>query len=152
MENRIKVSDKITTAGQPSEEEIKKLSQEGFKSVVNLRTSREGDQPLSTEKEGNLVRELGMKYLNIPISLQEGIKPEQVDQFRKEMELLPSPVFVHCSKGKRAGAFTLMYMAIKEGMTGEEAIQKAMSLGFACDEPQLKDFFKKYIDQHKNVS
>ena len=151
MENRIKVSDEITTAGQPSKEGIKKLPQEGFKSVVNLCASGEEDQPLSPEKEGKLVRELGMKYLNIPISTQEGIKPEQVDRFRKEIEFLPAPVFVHCSKGKRAGAFTMMYMAIKEGMTGEEAIQKAMSLGFACDVPQLKDFFKKYIDQHKKV-
>ena len=41
----------ITTAGQPSEEEIKKLPQEGFKSVVNLCSSGEKDQPLSPEKE-----------------------------------------------------------------------------------------------------
>lgn len=43
MENRIKVSDEITTAGQPSQEEIKRLPQEGFKSVVNLCSSGEED-------------------------------------------------------------------------------------------------------------
>ncbi len=28
-------------------------------------------------------------------------------------------------------------------------LQKAMSIGFACDMPQLKDFFINYINQHK---
>lgn len=149
MKDRIKISDRVTSAIQPTEEEIKKLPQEGFKSVVNLRASGEEDQPLSPKEEGELVQKLGMKYLNIPVSTQEGIKPGQVDRFRNEMELLPAPVFVHCSKGKRSGAFTLMYLAIQEGLRGEEALQKAMSMGFACDVPQLKAFFINYIDQHK---
>ena len=34
-------------------------------------------------------------------------------------------------------------------MTGEEAIQKAMSMGFACDVPQLKDFFKIILTSTK---
>lgn len=148
MEDRIKINDRVTSASQPSEEEIKKLPQQGFKSVVNLRASGEEDQPLSPKEEGDLVHKLGMKYLHIPVSTKEGIKPELVDRFRKEIELLPAPVFVHCSKGKRSGAFTMMYSALKEGITGEQALQKAMSMGFACDVPQLKAFFINYINQH----
>ncbi|MDE1889692.1 MAG: protein tyrosine phosphatase family protein [Planctomycetota bacterium] len=152
MKDRIKINDRVTSASQPSEEEIKKLPQQGFKSVVNLRASGEEDQPLSPKDEGDLVKKLGMKYLNIPVLIKEGIKPEQVDRFREEIELLPAPVFVHCHTGKRAGAFTMMYQALKEGITGEQALQKAMSMGFACDAPQLKAFFIDYIDQHKKVS
>ncbi|WP_347273938.1 protein tyrosine phosphatase family protein [Candidatus Kuenenia sp.] len=148
MKDQVKINDSITSAGQPSEEEIKKLPQEGFKSVVNLRASGEEDQPLSPKEEGELVKKSGMKYLNIPVSVKEGIKPEQVDQFCKEIERLPAPVFVHCSKGKRAGAFAMMYLALKEGITGEQALQKAMSMGFECDAPQLKAFFIDYINQH----
>ncbi len=151
MQDRIKISDKITSASQPSEADIKKLPQQGFKSVVNLRSSGEEEQPISPKEEGDLIQKLGMKYLNIPVSMKEGIKPELVDRFRKEIDLLPAPVFVHCHTGKRAGAFTMMYSALKEGLAGEEAFQKAMSIGFACDVPQLKTFFINYIDQHKKV-
>ncbi|MDN3515669.1 MAG: protein tyrosine phosphatase family protein [Candidatus Brocadia sp.] len=149
MKDRIKTSDRITSASQPSKEEIEKLPQQGFKSVINLRASGEEDQPLSPKDEEFLVRKCGMKYLHIPVSMKEGIKPGLVDQFCKEIELLPTPVFVHCHTGKRAGAFTMMHVGLKEGLTGEEALQKAMSIGFACDMPQLKDFFINYINQHR---
>lgn len=149
MEDRIKINDNITSASQPSKEEIEKLPQQGFKSVINLRTFGEDAQPLSPKDEGVLVRKCGMKYLHIPVSMKEGITPELVDQFRKEIELLPTPIFVHCRTGKRAGAFSMMHTALKEGLTGEEVLQKAMSIGFACDMPQLKDFFVNYINQHK---
>lgn len=151
MKDRIKISDKVISSSQPSEEEIKKLPEQGFKSVVNLRAAGEDEQPLSPKDEGDLVQKLGMKYLHIPVSMKEGIKPELVDQFRREIELLPAPVLVHCHTGKRAGAFTMMYSALKEELTGEEALQKAMSIGFSCDVPQLKAFFINYIDQHKKV-
>ncbi|MFO0794164.1 MAG: hypothetical protein U0586_08860 [Candidatus Brocadiaceae bacterium] len=47
MKDRIKISDKVISSSQPSEEEIKKLPQQGFKSVVNLRAAGEDEQPLS---------------------------------------------------------------------------------------------------------
>ncbi len=151
MQEQIKINDRITSSSQPTEEEIKKLPLQGFKTVINLRATGEEDQPLSPEEEGKIVQGLGMKYLNIPVSMKDGIRPEQVDRFRQEIEALPAPIFVHCSKGKRAGAFCMMYVAVKEGMTGEEAIQKSMSKGFACDMPQLKEFFRNYIDQRRNT-
>lgn len=151
MQDQIKINDSITSASQPTEEEIKKLPQKGFKSVVNLRGSGEENQPLSPKDEGELVQKLGMKYLNIPVSMKEGIKPELVDGFRKEIALLPAPVFVHCYTGKRAGAFAMIHVALKECLTGEEALKKAMSIGFACDAPQLKDFFVNYINLHRKI-
>ena len=68
MKNEIKIDENITSARQPTEDEIKKLPQRGFKSVINVRTSGEEDQPLTPEAEGELVRKLGMQYLNIPVS------------------------------------------------------------------------------------
>lgn len=148
MKDQIKITEDITSSSQPSKEEIKELPQQGFKSVINLRTSEEEDMPFSPHEEGELVRELGMEFLNIPISSKEGPKPEQVDQFRSEIEHLPKPVFIHCHRGKRSGALTMIYLALKEGMTGEKALQKAQSMGFECDVPRLKEFFVSYINQN----
>jgi uncharacterized protein (TIGR01244 family) len=148
MEKQIEINDKITSAGQPTRDELKKLPHQGFKSIINLRANGEDDQPLSPEEEGQMANEFGMRYVNIPVSVQEGPKSEQVDRFRKEVEHLPGPVLVHCNKGKRSGAFSLMHIAVKEGMTAESAYKKAESMGYECDSPQLKLFFMDYIEKH----
>ncbi|MDN3511866.1 MAG: protein tyrosine phosphatase family protein [Candidatus Jettenia sp.] len=147
MKDQMKISEEITSSRQPSKEEIKKLPQQGFKSVVNLRTSEE-DMSFSLQEEGELVRESGMEYLNIPISTKEGPKSEQVDQFRTEIEHMPKPIFIHCHTGKRSRALAMIYLALKEGLTGEEALQKAQSMGFECNVPGLKEFFINYINQN----
>lgn len=152
MRARVGINDRITSGRQPTEEEIKKLPQEGFRTIINLRTTGEEDQAFTPQQEGNLVKDLGMTYVNIPVSSQEGPKPGQVDQFRKEVERLPGPVFVHCRRGKRSGAFALMHEAVKEGLSGEEAFQKAESLGYECDVPKLKEFFKNYINEHQKAA
>ena len=36
--------------------------------------------------------------------------------------------------------------AVEEGMSGDEAVQKAEDMGFECDVPELEAFVKKYID------
>ncbi|MCF6159191.1 MAG: phosphatase [wastewater metagenome] len=148
MKDEIKINDNITSARQPTEEEIRKLPQKGFKSVINLRTAGEEDQPLSPKAEEELVRKAGMEYTNIPISTKEVPKPEQIELVRKALDCMAKPIYVHCHRGKRSGALTMIDQALKRGMTGEEALQKAQSMGFECDVPHLKDFFVNYINQH----
>jgi uncharacterized protein (TIGR01244 family) len=148
MEARMKINEKITSARQPSEEELKKLPLEKFRSVINLRTEGEEDQPLSPAEEGELVKDLGLLYVNIPVSPKEGPKAEQVDRFLKEVDRLPGPIFVHCRRGKRSGAFAMISESLRQNLSGREALQKAESMGFECDVPRLKEFFIEYIDNH----
>lgn len=147
MQDRMKMNDHVSVGAQTSEEQLRQLASEGFKSVVNLRTEGEKDQPLSPEAEGEKVRELGLAYLHIPVSAKEP-KPEQVDRFRAEVSGLPGPVFVHCASGKRAGAFTMIHQAVESGWSGDETLEKAEQMGFQCDVPELKDFVRGYVDGH----
>ena len=148
MQERMKISDQITVGAQPTAEQLQDLVQEGFKTVVNLRTEGESDQPLSPEEEGNEVRALAMKYLHIPVSSQ-AMQPDEVDQFRRELGQLPGPIFVHCHKGKRAGAFAMMHSAIEAGWTGDQTLQTAQQMGFECDVAALAEFVKGYIDRNR---
>lgn len=149
MKSRIKINEKITSGRQPTEEELRNLPQEGYKAVINLRAAGEEDQPLSPQEEAELVKSLGLKYLNIPVSTQEGLKTEQVDQFLQEVDRLPGPVFVHCRRGKRSGAFSMIFEALQQGLAGQEALEQAESMGFECDVPRIKEFFINYIDEHR---
>ncbi len=147
MKDTIQINEHITVGPQPSEEELAQLAAQGTKSIVNLRTDGEEDQPLSPAAEGEAVRRLGLEYRHIPVSPQ-GMKPELVDRFRAEIAKLPAPIHVHCASGKRAGAFSMMHAAVERGATGEQTLEEAKKMGFECDQPELEQFVKSYVDQH----
>lgn len=143
----MKINDQVTVGSQPSEDELQKLGQQGFRSVVNFRTQAEEEQPLTPQAEGKKVKSAGMEYLHIPVSMK-AMGPELVDQFREKFADLPKPVFAHCKSGKRAGAMVMMHMAVEQGMTGEQTLQRAKEMGFECDQPELEQFVRQYVDSH----
>jgi len=147
----MKINEQVTVGPQPSEDQLQELHGQGFKSVVNFRTEGEEEQPLSPQDEGEKVKSLGMEYLHIPVSMK-AMGPELVDQFREEYPDLPKPVYAHCKGGKRAGAMAMMNMAVEQGMTGEQTLQKAKEMGFECDKPELEQFVRKYVDEHSSAN
>lgn len=151
MPHTLKINEQITVGPQPSESELKELKDIGFKTVANFRTEEEDDQPISPQEEGEKVQGLGLSYLHIPVSMKE-MKPEQVDRFREEYEKLPKPIYGHCQTGKRAGAFAMMQLACEQGLSGDETIQQAQTMGFECDKQELVEFVREYVDQHSTVS
>ena len=151
MQNTMKINEEVTVGPQPSEQELQQLSSQGFQSVVNFRTDGEEDQPLSPEAEGEKVTAAGLEYVNIPVSMKS-MGPEQVDQFRSKFRELPKQVFAHCKSGERAGAMVMMHIASESGMTGEQTLQQAKEMGFECDQPQLEEFVKNYVDSHSKQS
>lgn len=147
MQNTMKISDRITVGPQPEAKDFAELKRQGFRSVVNLRTSGEEEQPLSPQEEREEVQQQGMEYEHIPVSIED-MQVTLVDKFRLSLSELPGPVYVHCKTGKRAGAFSVMHHAVEQGVSGEEAVHKAMEMGFECDKPALVEFVKDYIDSH----
>lgn len=148
MDDQIRMSDNITIGPQPSEKDLNDLKQSGFKSIVNFRTAGEEEQPISPAQEGEKVSDLGLRYLNVPVSMQE-MRPELVDEFREQLKGLPKPLFAHCKTGKRAGAMVMMDLAVEQGLSGQQTIQKALAMGFECDQPELKQFVENYVDSHQ---
>ncbi len=147
MKDLKKLNDRITIGGQPSASEIEELKRDGFRTIVNLRTEGEDDQPLSPDEEGKAVEAAGMKYVHFPVS-SATMTPEMVDQFREKLPKLDGPVLVHCHAGMRAGAFTMMATAVEEDWSGEETLAKAEAMGFKCEAPQLRQFVSSYVDNH----
>lgn len=147
MAEQIQINDSITVGGQPSIEELRKLSENGFRSIINLRTYHEPDQPLEPDEEERVVRHFGMAYAHIPVT-KDTLSEGKVEVFREKLNSLPPPIFVHCNSGKRAGAFTMMDVAVKQDMSGDQAIDKAEDMGFECDVPELEKFVKCYIEKH----
>lgn len=150
MEKAMKFDGQVTVGAQPSEHQIQQLGQQGFKSVLNFRTEGEEEQPRSPQAEGAKVKAAGMEYLHIPVSMKS-MGPELMDQFREKFQNLPKPVFAHCRSGKRAGAMVMVNMAVEQEMTGDQTLQKAREMGFECDQPQLEQFVRQYVDSHSQA-
>jgi uncharacterized protein (TIGR01244 family) len=147
MVDRIKFNYAITVGGQPAREDLRQLADEGFKAIVNLRPKGEDDQQLDPEVEADIVRELGLRYLNLPVTM-DSISEDKVDSFRRQLAELPEPIYVHCSAGKRAGVFVMMHTAAEQNMSGDEALKKAEEMGFECEQPELESFVKNYVNNH----
>ena len=154
MKDLKKINDQITVSGQPTAEDIAQLKNDGFRTIVNLRAEGEEDQPMSPDEERQAVEKTGMRYIHLPVS-SATMGPETVDKFRAQLHNFEGPVLVHCHAGMRAGAFTMMATATKEGWSGDETLEKAHAMGFECKAPELKQFVRSYVDGHqpaKNAS
>lgn len=90
-----------------------------------------------TQEEERHVQAAGLTYLHHPVD-GEKLSEKVVDSFREKAERLPGPVLVHCASGKRSGAMVMMHRGVEQGMYGDEVIEKAESMGFECDTPDLK--------------
>ncbi len=146
MSNTKKVSDDLSAAGQPTSEELKQAAQEGFKSVLNLRSP---DEVGFLSDEQQQAQAAGLQYANIPLKPSEA-NQEQTELAIQEIENLPKPILIHCAAGARAGGIALIANAISEGLTYEEISQKAQELGLNLEQPHLKQFLlEKYIAKQK---
>jgi len=106
--NYIKVSDTISTSGQPSKKQFKQIAKEGFEVIINLGLNT---HPEALENENKIVSKNGMIYFHIPISWEE---PE-IDRLKLFLILLETlqkenkKVFIHCIKNYRVSVFIYRY-------------------------------------------
>ncbi|PZO49585.1 MAG: phosphatase [Phormidesmis priestleyi] len=150
MENIKRINDQLAVAmGQVTPEELQQAAQEGYKSVLNLRSPNE-EGFLSDEQQQ--AEAAGLKYVNVPVK-PDGMSDELADQVLQEIDQLPKPALIHCKSGMRSGAMTLMYVAIQQGMTADEAMSMGKQNGFDCDSnPKMKQFFEHYVSEHAKAS
>jgi uncharacterized protein (TIGR01244 family) len=152
VDNALRVTDTLFAVGQVQWEQLQQAAQEGFRSVLNLRSPNElGFLP----EEQQMVEALGLHYVNIPLM------PEQIDEMvitriLKTLEQLPKPVVVHCAAGIRSISIALLSTAIQEGLTPDETIARARQIGFryieyAVVNPQIKQRFFDYIARHSKM-
>ncbi len=139
------INDEVSVAGELSPEQLQQASEQGFKSVINLRMPKEkGFLP----DEPQIVELLGMQYAHIPVN-PSSLSGELVAQVSEHIDQLPKPVLMHCSLGLRSAGIGLLRSGIDQGMTVEEFLQRTEAMGLSFnDRPGVKRFFVDYITQH----
>jgi len=142
MKDPIKVSDRLSAGGQPTEQDLALLATAGFKSVVNLRLDGEKNQPLSPASEAAKAAEAGLDYRHVPVSVA-ALSTDDLEAFRKAVEELPGPVFVHCGAGQRACAFSLLLE--RQGETPESVFAEAGRKGVDLPDAPVRDFMRDVL-------
>ena len=118
IKNYVQLTPNLATSGQPTEKQLRAISQAGYAAVVNLAMPDHGD---SIDHEGRLVTELGMGYFHIPVPFDNPTS-EHVRLFCKIMEALKGKrVWVHCIMNYRVSAFMFHYLHKVEGLAQSES-------------------------------
>ncbi len=122
--NYYKLNEEIATSGSINKQGIQWLSDNKFKTIIDLRTPKEG-----TKLELKAVQKLKMAYINIPI---EGgyISEEQVSHFKETLQRSQRPILIHCASGNRVGALWAKYLLSKD-VPKEEALKVGRKIGMS---------------------
>lgn len=119
IRNFVWVSDALATAGQPTEEQIREIAQNGFDVVVNLGLL---DPRYCLPDEASTVTRLGLAYHHIPVDFKA---PQIADYRRFEIvmrEARDRRAFVHCAANYRVSCFIALYGQRHFGWSPERAL------------------------------
>ncbi|MDZ8189627.1 MAG: sulfur transferase domain-containing protein [Nostoc sp. ChiSLP02] len=153
MIDAIQINENLTTTGQIIPKQLEQARQEGFKSVLNLRSP---DELGFSKDEQQIAEALGLHYRNVPLKL-EALNEELITKILTTLEQIPKPAVVHCAAGMRSTGIALLSVAIQEGLTPEQTLSKARNVGFGFFEhagvsPRLKQLFVDYVNKHAKVA
>lgn len=117
----LRVDDRLTTAGQPTEQQLAAVAGEGFEVVINL--ALHDDPRYSLPDEPGVVRSLAMQYVHIPVQFGAPMS-EDLQRFCDAMDAARDrKVFVHCAANKRVTAFLGLYRVLRLGWNEAEAFE-----------------------------
>jgi len=117
IKNYVQVSDRLGTAGQPSEEQLREVAGAGFQVVVNLGLL---DPRYCLADEAGTVASLGLAYHHIPVDFNAP-RPDDLRQFFEAMDASQDQrVFVHCAANYRVSTFVALYGQSRLGWSPEQ--------------------------------
>src|SRR5512138_989400 len=130
----------ITTAAQPSAEQLATAAKSGIKTVIDLRgvdEDRGMDEKATVEK-------LGMSYVTLPVEGSPGVTYANATALDKLIAGAQKPVLIHCATGNRVGAL-LALRDKQNGATNESALALGVASGLAGLKPAVE---KKLAQAH----
>lgn len=144
IRNFLRVNKEFCTGGQPRNEHLAKLKEEGVRAIINLRPP--GEHRAAEEKAE--AERLGLRYFTIPVVYGEP-KEEQATEFLKLTDDEANrPAFIHCAGAIRVGAFWMIRRVLRDGWSIEDAEKEAEKIGLR-EAPHLNEFARAYIEKHR---
>ncbi|ABA22657.1 conserved hypothetical protein [Trichormus variabilis ATCC 29413] len=125
MDTVRKINNELAIAGQITPDQFQKITEDGYKSVLNLRSP---DERGLLDNEQEKLEFLGLRYINFPMKFEE-INNRTTLQILQTINELPKPLLIHCDNSIRSSVLALLYVATKQGITFEKALELSSNLG-----------------------
>ena len=144
IENFGQMDDNFYRGAQPLPDDYKSLKELGINTVIDLRKD-------ATDYEKKSVEDLGMKYVNIPMTGWT-TKDESVAEFLKVInDSSTGKVYVHCAAGKhRTGLVGAIYRLEKYGWDYDSAYKEMKNYEYYSGlfhgkiKDYVQDYYKKF--------
>jgi uncharacterized protein (TIGR01244 family) len=128
-----KVGDDVFISGQPTEQGLRGLRDQGVTTVVNLRSPPEMARvPFD---EAALVKQLGMEYVYLPMrgTPELPYSPAAVKSFAAAMSNAKGKVLLHCTVAWRASHLWAAYLIQYRNVPVATALQQARMINLMDD-------------------
>jgi len=150
----VSVGDDMFISGQPTEKALRELKAKGVTTVVNLRMPEE--MARVGFDEAALVKELGMKYVHIPMrgSADYPYGPKELDTFAAAMASADRKVLLHCTVAWRASHLWAAYLIRERKVPVADALAQARMINLmdnmrmgSSDQQPLEGFLGRAVPE-----
>jgi len=151
----VKITDRLTVASQPPQEELAALVAAGFTTIINNRPDGEEPGQPGNAVEKSVLERPGLAYHFIPVT-GGTITEADVRAFQKVMADAVGPVYAHCRSGTRSLTLYVLGEALDGRMKIEDIEPFGRARGFdlsgavawlvrrAAQVPEVKGFYEPY--------
>ena len=147
IKNFGQMDERYYRGAQPEPGDYAALKALGVNTVIDLRND-------PTDYEKKHVEELGMKYVNLPMSGWKYTSDTQVDDFMKVMnDPATGVVYVHCKAGKhRTGLTGAIYRLEKYGWDYDKAYKEMKNYDYSSWPVHfnIKSYVQDYFSKNKS--
>jgi len=130
----------IFFGGQPDEETLRWIANQGVNLVINLRTEKEMTKHAEEKfDEPALVKELGMVYTTIPLGGDTGYPASAVDELAELLKTQVGNTLIHCASAGRVSHLWMAYLVKYKHYSIDEAIETGKKIKFVFPLEELLD-------------
>ena len=142
--NFLPLTDKLTSSGMPTRDQIAEIAQAEVEVVLNLALPT-SEKAIPDEKA--LVEELQMEYIGIPVEWDHPTR-ENLKEFMDAMDAHQNQkVHVHCQANYRATAFITLYRIQRLGWEQDKAFQDLHRVWNPDEYPVWKKFIEENLSK-----
>jgi protein tyrosine phosphatase (PTP) superfamily phosphohydrolase (DUF442 family) len=141
------LDENLSSSGMPTAGQMKEVTEAGVQLVINLAPH---DSHNAIPNEAGLVNNLGMEYINIPVTWRAP-EAEALTRFMDEMDKhAGKKIFVHCEANYRASAFVMLYRVLRQGWNKADAIPVMEKMWNPEDFPVWEQFIDNALKSNRD--
>lgn len=138
------ISDNVVLAGQPQPDDWARLVEQGFRTVINIRSD-----PEKAAAQARAAEAVGLRYIYLPVPAYL-LEPEHLAAFHEAMQAQTGKILLHCRSATRVALLWMLERVVYDGWTPEQAQAALRDAGYTDEKMEAlvfcaDDYFDRAI-------